>query len=351
MKIKNYDKILKGTPVKDLAQTEGVEGYLVRTQVLKRPRPNERASVRQAVAAITSSQLPDGSWNGSVIETSAQAGRLLAYGVPSSSRYLQKVRKWLFSQRLIDHPVWTGMFAESRKPTNSMKEARGGRPLRALYAKQYRHQAPEACCSSTPIVATCCALEVLFALGDDVSNNRQLASAVDRILELGNARDEPGRYGKGICGGQFSKWSAVDAPSVENAKLWRRHDNRIFRMPAEVNPGMPICAHHLLRTAAKSPELASSPLVTKVLSQWEKHQLPNGNFDSNRAIYDFYQALDTLTLLREHEAAQRMTIQMIPAILRRQKKDGRWWKKEEWIDTTFSAIWTLHAFDLLDFEE
>ena len=172
-RIKNCDKSLKGTPVEDLAKTDGVEGHLVRTQVLKRSGASERAHVRQAVAAITDAQCSDGSWSGSVIETCSQVDRLLAYGLSVGSPRVRKARKWLFTQQLADHPVWTGMFAESRKVTNSIKEARGGRGLRALYAKHYRHLTAEPCCASTPVVATCCALEVLFALGEDVSSSHR----------------------------------------------------------------------------------------------------------------------------------------------------------------------------------
>ncbi len=90
-----------------------------------------------------------------------------------------------------------------------------------------------------------------------------------------------------------------------------------------------------------------SPLVSTVLSKWEERQLPNGNFDTKRSYYDFYFALDTLALFKRHSAARRMILNMVPGILRRQKKDGRWWKKGEWIDPTFSVVWSLHSFDLL----
>ena len=110
-KIKNCDRLLKGTPVEDLARTNGVEGHLVRTQVLKRPRSDEQVHVRQAVAAITDAQLSDGSWSGSVIETCATVDRLLAYGLSPDSPFAQKARTWILTQQLAEHPVWTGMFA------------------------------------------------------------------------------------------------------------------------------------------------------------------------------------------------------------------------------------------------
>ncbi len=340
-RIKNCDKSLKGTPVEDLAKTDGVEGHLVRTQVLKRSGASERAHVRQAVAAITDAQCSDGSWSGSVIETCSQVDRLLAYGLSVGSPRVRKARKWLFTQQLADHPVWTGMFAESRKVTNSIKEARGGRGLRALYAKHYRHLTAEPCCASTPVVATCCALEVLFALGEDVSSSPVLAAPVNRILALGNATD-------GICGGYSSRFTADTAPTSDSRKLWDRSDNRVFRRPCEENPGTMICAHFLVRAAARSETLSQSPFVSAALEQWRVHQLPNGNFDSKYSLYNFYFALDTLTLLRTHSNAKEMFSNMLPAILRRQKRDGRWWKKGEWLDSTFSAVWALHSFGFLE---
>jgi hypothetical protein len=341
IRIKNCDKLLKGTPAEDIAETNGVEGHLVRTQVLKRPHANERTIVQQAVATITAAQLSDGSWSGSVIESCAQIDCLLAYGVSAGSRALRKAQKWLFSQQLTNHPVWTGMFAESRKATNSIKEARGGYGLRALYAKHYRHLTPVPCCASTPVVATCCALEVLFALGEDVSSNPALSTPINRILALGNATN-------GICGGQSSKFTAETAPIPDSAKLWDCSDNRVFRRPCEENPGTTICAHFLIRAVARSQTLSQSQFIASALKQWGEHQLPNGNFDTKYSLYNFYFAIDTLVLLRQHDAAKEMLVRMLPALLRRQKRDGRWWKKGEWIDTSFSAIWALHSFDLLE---
>ena len=109
-----------------------------------------------------------------------------------------------------------------------------------------------------------------------------------------------------------------------------------------------ICAHFLVRAAARSETLSQSPFVSAALEQWRVHQLPNGNFDSKYSLYNFYFALDTLTLLRTHSNAKEMFSNMLPAILRRQKRDGRWWKKGEWLDSTFSAVWALHSFGFLE---
>ena len=340
-RIKDYGKPLKGTPVRELAQTDGLEGHLIRMHVLNNPRSDEQNLVRQSIASIQDAQSDDGSWSGSVIETCGQVDRLLAYGISPSSRSMRKARKWLFSQQLADHPVWTGMFAESRKPTDSIKEARGGYALRALYAKHYRHLTSEPCCASTPVVATCCALEVLFAIGEDVVSNPSLDAPVNRILALGNATG-------GICGGQSSKFTAETAPPPNRGRLWTRSDNRVFRRPCEVNPGTMICAHFLVRAAARSEALSRSQFVVTALEQWQAHQLPNGNFDTKYSLYDLYFALDTLSLLRKHSTARRMVVRMLPALLRRQKQDGKWWKKDEWLSPTFSAIWALHSHSLLE---
>ena len=346
--IKDYDKPLKGSPVEDLAGTDGIKGYLVRRHVLKQPLSDEKPFARRSIARIEEAQSADGSWAGSVIETCAQIDALMALGVSPQRRSIQKARKWIMAQRVEDDPVWMGTFVEPGRITKSLKAARGGHDLRAIYAKHCPHVAPEACCAATPVVATCCVLQTLFSLGEDVSTTPQLGEAVDRILTLGNAMTGPGRYEKGICGGQFSDLTEETAPGLERSALWRRTDNLVFRMSEEENPGVPVCGLHLLRAISRSADLSSSPLVSTALSQWEAHQLPNGNFDTKRWYYNFYFALDTVTAFRGHATARRMVSQMLPAILRRQKKDGKWWQKGEWIEPTYSAVWALHAFDLLE---
>ena len=76
-------------------------------------------------------------------------------------------------------------------------------------------------------------------------------------------------------------------------------------------------------------------------------QLHLRDFDTSYHLYDLFYALDTLALFQRQPAAREMVVRMLPAILRRQKPDGRWWSGDDWLSPTFSVIWTLHTFGLL----
>jgi len=262
---------------------------------------------------------------------------LLSYGVPRKRKAFRKASEWLLAQDKTEYAVWEGLFIEPQ-PAAKPGEPTLGRTER--YAKFQRHVTAKPCCARTPIPATCCVLETLFALGEDVSTHARLAGAVDRILAFGNTCN-------GICGGSFSKLDAQAITRSTGRTLWGRADNTIFRHPREMNPGVTVCTLFLLRAVARSEELSSSQLVQAALQDWRAHQLENGNFDTSYGNYDFFYALETLGLFERHPIAREMVVRMLPAILRRQKRDGRWWSKDDWLSPTFTVIWTLRTFGLL----
>ena len=324
---------LKGNPIQELADIGDIEGYVIRTQVLGTARPGEQLLVAREVSNILAAQLENGSWGNTIVDTTGQIDRLLLYSVSPRQKAIRKARRWLLSQHVADGSVWHDLF---REPTTTDR-----RCLRKHYTNFHPHVQPDFCCGVNRVTATCCVLQSLFSIGDDVSSNKQLASTVNRILALGNLHE-------GICGVGFGKHAPERVPLYPTEGLWNQAHNRVFRRDCEANPGVTICAHFFLRAIAHSKELATSALVRSALATWQAHQLDNGNFDTRYYQYSFYYALDTLRLFANHTAAKQMMLRMVPAVLRRQKRDGKWWRKNDWVSPTFTVIRTLHTFDLLD---
>lgn len=332
VQVKHLDRELKGDPIGELAGLTGLEGHLTRTKVL-----GEAGGSEETVAAISAGQAPDGSWNESIVETAGNIGELRLYGVSPRRQAIRAARKWLLARQVAEHPVWQDMFVE---PGVTDKRTACGKRLKEQYVRFHPHVAPDFCCAVNPVTSTCCVLEALFAAGDDVSSSQRLAAALNRLLALGHR--------KGVCAAYFPGSAKEETePLPKGDALWNRKDLRVFRRPRETNPGVTICAHFVMRAVARSTDLASSPLVKNTLAAWQSYQLENGNFSPNYHQSDFYHALDTLRLFSRHAATREMVVKMLPGVLRRQKRDGRWWRKDDWVHPTFTAIWTLHTFGLL----
>lgn len=337
--VKGSDKPLKGDPVAALAATDGLEGYVTRTEVVGDRTAKDKHLAERRISEILAEQSRNGSWHDTLVDTTGYVGRLLDYGCSPKHAGIRRARRWLLDRQALDHPICESLFVE---PGETEKRSPHGSYLQKRYAEFHPLVPPDFCCGVNVITSTCCVLETLFRLGDDVSSNPKLALAVDRIIALGCAMN-------GLCAGWIVGSRPDEARAVRpRAKSWTRRDGSLFRRDCEENPGVTICAHFFMRAVSYSNELARSPFVAHAMALWQKRQLPNGNFDSRYYQYCAYFAADTLWLYRALPEAREMFERLVPRLLCRQRKDGLWRKKGEWLAPTFATILALSQFGVLE---
>lgn len=332
IKLSKIGKFLKEDPVSSLAATKGIEGFKIRTEILKSDIKEDECFANRQISSILLGQEKNGSWNNTIIETAGNVNLLLDYGCPSEHPKIEKAKAWMLSRQILRHPYYQGLFVE-KEETNY---------LRKKYVKFEPLLTPVDfdCCIPHTTIATSSVLEAFFKTGEDIPSNDKLALAVDRIIALGNMVH-------GICAGNIGQGMKRKRKVEAGHKLWIKSNNVIFRRSSEENPGIPICAHIFLRAISYSQKLLHSAYVKNAIDAWKKHQLENGNFETNYYRYNFYYAIDTLRLFRKLLDVNEMFRKMIPAILRRQRKDGLWRRKGDWLAPTFSVVYALYQFGYL----
>ena len=344
--LRKIGRSLKGDPVSSLAATTGIEGFKVRTEILRSDIEENMGLADERIFSILSNQQENGSWGDTIAETAGNVNLLLDYGCPPDHVGINAAKDWLLTRQIIGGKYYEGLFMENGYellPRRLKREERIRLNQETdLLNEKYAEFNPWGACGAHTMAPTSSALEVFFRTGEDVSSNDRLALAVDIVIALGN------KDGYGICEGNIVINGMRRKRKVKHEyRSWTKKDNRLFRRACEENPGIPICAHHFLRATSYSRELLHSAMVTEAVKSWKKHQLENGNFETEYHLYDFYFAVDTLRLFRELPEAAEMFGKTIPAILRRQRKDGLWRKKGDWVTPTFSVVYALHQFGYL----
>jgi hypothetical protein len=333
------DCCVKGNPAAFLFNSQTIQGLVFRRDCMNFPRDEDAEFAQCLVHEIAGLQSDDGSWDGSIVETSGNVGKLLDLGCPCSLNALQRAKDWIVRQQNLDDPTYAGLFLENGYGGNDTRK--GGR-----FHRNHAEFSPlvrlDASCGITNVISTSLALEALLRLGEDAETSEAVSLAVDRLIHL-SPNGLP-------CGYKVRNSSIRDGKGYRSQRLWQRPN--VFGPDPDSdksrNPGMMICANFFWRSLSFSMRLADSPYVDSILLDWSSHQGADGTFETKSYLFDFYFAVDTLSHFYGKAIARQMFMSLLPLIVRRQKRDGLWYRNGEWLFLTYSIMRALHRFRVIE---